>query len=166
MKFVTLIRHAKAGSEDAATADHERPLTARGHAEARALGARLADLAPDLALCSTALRATQTLRDAEAGSGLAVPAEFDRRLYLAPPSYLLDCLTRLPDDAKAVWIVGHNPGLHELVRMLCARTAAMTGSSEAFERFPTSASARFGFETSAWALIETAPVRLLSLDFP
>ena len=62
-RTLVLLRHAKAeaaGSD--APDDAERPLTARGHADAAAAGAWLArhGLLPDVVICSPARRTRQT----------------------------------------------------------------------------------------------------------
>ncbi|MET1010471.1 MAG: histidine phosphatase family protein, partial [Gaiellaceae bacterium] len=63
MKRLHILRHAKSSWDDEGLPDHERPLAPRGEKAA----ARIADhvrsgsVAPDLVLCSTAVRARQTL---------------------------------------------------------------------------------------------------------
>ena len=53
-----LMRHAKSSRDDAAIADHERPLSKRGRSAAKAMGLHLAaaGLVPDLVLCLSAHR--------------------------------------------------------------------------------------------------------------
>lgn len=89
----------------------------------------------DLVLCSSAVRATQTLagvRDALSDHRVSV----EDGLYGASAATLLDRLRAVPADTRGVLLVGHNPGLEELVGALAAR-----GPGDALERvrtrFPT-----------------------------
>ena len=63
MKTLHLLRHAKSSWKDEALDDHERPLSKRGRETAKALGRylRREKIKPDLVVCSTAVRATETL---------------------------------------------------------------------------------------------------------
>jgi phosphohistidine phosphatase len=63
VKNILLLRHAKSAWGDARLEDHERPLNGRGERAAQAMARHLAKKAPrpDLILCSTAVRARQTL---------------------------------------------------------------------------------------------------------
>jgi phosphohistidine phosphatase len=112
-----VLRHAKSSWDDANVADHDRPLNARGEAAARAMGRFLAHRAgpPALALVSTARRARETFD----GLGLELPVSYERELYLAPCAALLARIAKLEDDVACALVIGHNPGLEELV---CALT--------------------------------------------
>lgn len=100
--------------------DHERPLNQRGKQDAPKMGALLKahDIVPQLIISSTAERALQT---AEAA---ALAADFEGELvttsafYLADPEAYLERLAELPDDITSVMVVGHNPGMEELVAEL------------------------------------------------
>src|SRR5258705_13680819 len=63
MKFLHLLRHAKSSWKDPGLNDHDRPLSKRGRQTAKMMAAylRRAKIAPDLVICSTAMRAQQTL---------------------------------------------------------------------------------------------------------
>jgi phosphohistidine phosphatase len=83
-------------------------------------------LIPDLVISSDAVRARATAdaaADAAGYDGEVVP---DRQLYLASPRDILAVLrgARL-HDADIVMIVGHNPGLEELVLHLTAKPEPM-----------------------------------------
>src|SRR5262249_41406064 len=58
-----LLRHAKSSWDDGSLEDFDRPLAPRGEAAAPRMGAYMAahDLAPQLILCSPAVRTRQTL---------------------------------------------------------------------------------------------------------
>jgi len=63
MKSLHLLRHAKSSWKDSGLNDHDRPLNKRGRQTAKMMAAylRRAKIAPDLVICSTAVRAQQTL---------------------------------------------------------------------------------------------------------
>jgi phosphohistidine phosphatase len=63
MKSLHLLRHAKSSWKDPGLNDHDRPLNKRGRQTAKMMAAyfRRAKIAPDLVICSTAVRAHQTL---------------------------------------------------------------------------------------------------------
>jgi phosphohistidine phosphatase len=63
MKTLHLLRHAKSSWKDRGLDDRDRPLSKRCRETARAIAAylRRAKIAPDLVICSTAVRARQTL---------------------------------------------------------------------------------------------------------
>jgi phosphohistidine phosphatase len=66
-------------------------------------------------LSSTAKRARQTARKAIQAAGFTTPVELVHELYLASPSTCIDLLQRLPDGVDCALLVGHNPGLEELL---------------------------------------------------
>jgi phosphohistidine phosphatase len=121
MKILTLFRHAKSSWDDERLDDHDRPLAERGHRDARRMGKRLArrEHRPDLLLTSSALRARQTADYLIAALDLGESrVRTERRIYLASPGDLLQVLEGLDDELRHVLLVGHNPGLTQLVNML------------------------------------------------
>jgi phosphohistidine phosphatase len=128
MYTILLLRHAKSSWKDAALVDHDRPLNGRGRRDAPRVGRYLAeaDLLPDHVLCSTAVRARQTLDAARAewdDSNVSVD-ELDA-LYPTDPDLCSALLRALPDDVGRVLVVGHNPGLEELLTELTGRAEAL-----------------------------------------
>lgn len=142
MRTLILFRHAKAVRPHEAASDEARGLTGRGRREAALAGAAMEDagLKPALALVSTSQRTRET---AEHGlQNLALETRFEDALYHAAPEGVWDAFAA--GDAPSVVIVGHNPGLGELVSMLVHQ--AHDGSKLAREfsgHFPTSAFAAF-----------------------
>lgn len=142
MRTLILLRHAKAVQAHEAPSDKARGLTGRGRRDAAAAGAALEDagLRPTLALVSTAERTRQTAELALANT--AAEARFEDALYHAAPESLWDAFCDA--DAESVIIVGHNPGVAELVAMLVQQ--AHDGSKLAREfagNFPTAAFSAF-----------------------
>ncbi|MEN3535059.1 histidine phosphatase family protein [Microbispora sp. ZYX-F-249] len=113
VRTLVVVRHAKAGHAPGLP-DSERPLTSGGERDARAAGEEIRPLAPGLVLCSPSLR---TRRTAEL-LGLDAPVEVERDIYEAYPDDLLGVLRRTDGEIASVVLVGHNPGVHELVATL------------------------------------------------
>ena len=139
MKRLTLLRHGHAEVEGA-DGDAERALTRRGEQEAWRSAARLAalGLVPQRLLASAAVRTRQTAGIAQASFGLSATAlSPDPRLYLADTFTLLEVIGETDPAIEHLMVVGHNPGLSELVHLLAPRS-----------RFSS-------LETGAWATLET-----------
>lgn len=158
MRTLILFRHAKAVRAHEADSDEARGLTGRGRREAALAGAAMEDagLKPKLALVSTAERTRET---AEHGlANFAIETRFEDALYHAPPEGIWDAFAA--SDAESVVVVGHNPGLGELVSALVHQ--AHDGSKLAREfsgHFPTSAFAAFEIRGD---LLRAAGPRLLA----
>jgi phosphohistidine phosphatase len=149
MKTLTLLRHAKAVIPGAAIEDHQRPLAPRGHHAAAAVGRETK--APELVLCSTSLRTRQTLEDVAAEWKAAPEVSFEEGLYLATPEALLRRIGEIDDRFRTAWIVGHNPGIHELALILAAHMPGRHRFPALAQRFPTAARAVFRSEEKSWA---------------
>ena len=151
MHFLHLLRHAKSAPEDDSTDDRLRQLSRRGRDDARLVATCLPGAlgAIDLVLCSTALRTRETASLVLTGFAAPPPVVFEDGLYLAALPELIGRLRRLEEDIRAVLLIGHNPGLHELALALAA--ADSPGYPALAEgRFPTTARASFVIETG-WA---------------
>lgn len=121
MKTLLLLRHAKSDWDDASLPDHDRPLKKRGIKAAGRMGQVLRDEAPhpDLVLCSTAVRAKETLRLALEAANLSPPTEFREDLYHCSPNQFIETLRQVAEPTPTVLLVGHNPGLEEFLSQLC-----------------------------------------------
>ena len=120
MKTLLVLRHAKSSWDDPARDDHDRPLNKRGWRDAPRIGELVREykLMPDLVVCSDALRARSTAEAMAEAAHYAGRIVLDEHLYLASPEDMLSRLRRVPQNAATVMIVGHNPGLEELVEQL------------------------------------------------
>jgi phosphohistidine phosphatase len=132
-KRVVILRHAKA-THEAGFRDIDRPLTKRGERDAAAVGRflRHQDIAPDLVVCSSSRRTTQTWDAAAAAAGPPVAGadvRYDPAAYDAGADDLVEIVRDTPADIGTLLIIGHNPAVADLV-------AVLTG--DAIE-FPTSA---------------------------
>lgn len=120
-----ILRHGKA--EPLATRDFDRALSTRGIEEAEALARRIPPPGTsDLALVSSAVRTRQTADCLLTGWGLkAWPAiRWEEQGYLAPARFWLNCLADLPDGSRNVYIIGHNPGVSDLIDVLVGNPSA------------------------------------------
>src|SRR2546423_8442596 len=149
MKRLYVLRHAKSAWDDPALADHDRPLAPRGRRAAKAIGRHLRaeGVEPELVLCSSARRARETLERIEPALGRR-RVRVERELYGAGADALLERLHAVPDAVASVMLIGHNPGLEDLVLSL-ARPADKRDEIEA--KFPTAALATLAFDGEHWA---------------
>ena len=127
-----LVRHAKSDWEDTNLDDKQRPLSPRGKKAAVLLGEKIHNLGftPDRILCSTALRATQTLQGIlqvlSQYSQVAVPEllYFDE-LYLASPETITQVVASNHGGKQKIMCIGHNPGIENLATQLAQQTLLM-----------------------------------------
>jgi phosphohistidine phosphatase len=153
MKTLLLLRHAKS-SWDEALPDEKRPLAKRGREAAPEVGRYMAkhDQVPDLILCSTARRTTETLDLILPYFKKGIPIKYEDQLYLAEYPDLLARIRWVDDKFKKLLIIGHNPGLEQL-----AFTLAMASNGpdddqmrRLTEKFPTAALAVITFNFKSW----------------
>jgi phosphohistidine phosphatase len=143
MHKLHLLRHAKS-SWKRDVEDHQRRLNRRGREAARRVGRHFPATADalDLILCSSALRARETMDLFLAGLTILPRHKVEDELYAASQENLMDRLRRLPETDVNVLLVGHNPGLHELAITL-ADTSSLRFQALASGKFPTAARASF-----------------------
>jgi phosphohistidine phosphatase len=160
MRRLLLLRHAKS-DWPAGTPDSERPLAGRGREAAPVMGAYLAaeHLIPDRVLVSPALRARETWDLLAPHLPGDVEVASEPRIYEAPAERLLAVVKEAPDAARALMLVGHNPGFEELATRLVG-----FGDRYAFARlarkYPTAGLAVIDFDTDHWAEIAPRSGRL------
>src|SRR5262245_41235394 len=119
MKTLLILRHAKSSWDDASIGDHDRPLNPRGLKTAPLMGSLIKSnkLVPDVILSSTALRAVETAKLVAKSAGFkkAVPAVAG--FYPGDPVSYIETL-KTQTSAQSIMVIGHNPGLEELVYVL------------------------------------------------
>lgn len=120
MKRLIVLRHAKSSWHDESLTDHDRPLSNRGDHDAPRMAARIGrrGVHAALILTSTARRALDTATILAGALGDAAILQPDPDLYLASPGTLLAILAAQPAAEATIVLVGHNPGLTQLVNML------------------------------------------------
>ncbi len=147
MKTLLLMRHAKSSWDDPGLADHERPLNQRGIKAAKKMGRWLLKTSgvPECVLASSAVRAQETwrlVREVWEASGATIPALSTLpELYHCESTVFPEALSRLPDNATSVLVIGHNPGLEEWL-------ADLVGQAE---EFPTAAMACIEVSINSWS---------------
>ena len=153
MKTLTLLRHAKSGWDDMSLRDFDRPLNAKGQRAAQVVGRNLRTMALtfDRIVASPAVRVVETLAHVERGYGTPLSPDWDRRLYLASVASLIDVIQEQADDVARLLIVGHNPGLEDLVLALVPQSTANPRRNDVEEKFPTASVAVLTFNIDRWA---------------
>jgi phosphohistidine phosphatase len=134
MKRLLLMRHAKSSWDAEGLADFERPLNARGLRDAPLVGGHLRarKFRPDLILSSPAERARKTAAlVAEAAGFEAARLRHDERIYEASAARLVEVVSQIEEDAESVMLVGHNPGMEQLLQLLTGETRRMTTAAVA-----------------------------------
>jgi phosphohistidine phosphatase len=115
-----------------------------------------AEIAPDIVLSSTAIRARQTL-DPIAKRLRPAKVVFENGIYEVPQRQLWTHIPALPEQGQTVLMIGHNPGLHDLALALAdPNSANQLPPSE--RKFPTGALATFSFEEHGRIFDRTAGV--------
>ena len=143
MKRLLILRHAKSSWADSSISDWQRPLNERGLRDAPRAGEWLRDrsLVPDLIITSDAVRARSTAEIVAKAAGYEQGILVEPSLYHAEPEDVLAVLNGVRDQAAAaVLIVGHNPGLEDLVQQLTGEhrglpTAALVSISLSIDRW-------------------------------
>lgn len=119
-RTLILLRHGKSdwSTDDD---DFDRPLKKRGKNASRQAGKwlRTNNRVPDFVVASPAKRAMQTAEISCDAMGIKEKDIYSRKhIYLATPEELLYVLEDCPEQAKCVMLVGHNPGMEDLLYYL------------------------------------------------
>lgn len=143
MKRLYILRHAKSSWSDASLSDFDRPLNDRGLAAAPFMGELMAKRrwVPDIFLSSPAARAVQTARLVLDSSGFGSSLILDDRIYEASPQALKQIVAGLNDDLSSAILVGHNPGIEGLIKLMTGENGPM----------PTAALAVIDIDRQGWA---------------
>jgi phosphohistidine phosphatase len=143
MKTLFILRHAKSSWENADSSDFDRVLNAEGLEEAVFMGNQIGknQIQPDLILCSPAKRAAQTANSVKEAAGLDKEIQFEEKIYEASPLTLLHVISGIEDKNEIVLLVGHNPGLENLIKML-------TGEAQSL---PTAGLAKINLQVQSWS---------------
>ena len=167
MKTLTLLRHAKSAWDDPVARDFDRPLNPKGARAAVAIGQHMRSLGLsfDHVVASPALRVMETVEHLARGYGRAIEPEWDRRLYLASTPMLLDLVHALPPRAEHVLMIGHNPGLAELVLLLAPDAPETSLRREVAVKYPTAGLAELHV-VGDWAALLPGEARLMRFIRP
>lgn len=149
MKRLTLMRHGNAEWKDPAIPDFDRTLNRRGNSEAEVMSRRLSELGlvPTLLMVSPARRAQQTAEIVVRELGIP-PRHLrsEESLYLAEAEDILRVVKGTGPRIPHLMIIGHNPGLSEVARLLAP-------SLESPE-LGTGAMCSLTFDARTWSAVE------------
>lgn len=159
MKTIFLLRHAAAvNAGERAKRDFDRELNGRGREEAARIGKFMAErsIAPQLILCSPSRRTRETIELAMQQAGSQSEMIFDERIYEASINDLLKILASIDDHVNEVLLVGHNPGIEELLVYL----------TNEIRPTPPATFAKMSCEIQSWSEIEVNGAHLEWLVTP
>ena len=142
MKTLWLLRHAKSSWDTPGADDFNRPLNKRGQKTAPLIGKYIKQLKikPNLVLCSPAQRTSQTIKLVLEATKADWEVTYDHHIYAAGLTELLYVLTNTSNKVSTLLLVGHNPGIADLLAWLTATIHA----------FPTCTLAQISLDSNSW----------------
>jgi len=167
MKTLLVLRHAHASRDASAPTDFDRPLDSRGRKEALDIGGMMRARVPifDAIVASPAVRVVETISGVIEGAGGTFEPVHDRRLYNASPETLLEVIREADDKVERLLIVGHNPGLQQLLLHLAEEDRdGLRG--EVAGSYPTAALAELRLAVEHWREVGPRSGRIVSLVRP
>lgn len=152
MKIIGLLRHAKSDWDDMSTRDFDRGLNDRGRKGAALIGDYIRDhgIKWDVMVASPAERVKRTIASAFPE---AEPI-YDSRLYLASSETIMEVIAEHAGDAKAILVIGHNPGLQEVLFDLVSPQNENELFDQAAAKFPTASYAVFECDIDEWSQLK------------
>lgn len=160
-----LLRHAKSSWDDPGLDDKDRPLAPRGDRAADRMRDHfdVEGIDLELVLCSSALRARQTLARVLPALGTTLEVRIEPALYTFDFAVLLDRLTRVSADVASVLLVGHNPAMQELAVRVADRGDRLDDLSR---KYPTAGLAEILFPSGSWDALADQPGELSRFVLP
>ncbi len=168
MRILGLFRHAKSDWQDPRARDFDRPLNERGRKGAAIMGRHIGNhgVRWDRVIASPAVRCAETIEIACEASGRPIAVNWDRRIYLASSATLADLLRETEGDPKSILMVGHNPGLEDLIFDLVPDDGSSPLRDVVEVKFPTAAYAVLELNIDRWADLADKCARLVHLTRP
>lgn len=144
MKTVILMRHADSYPTDFSGYENERPVSVSGLLQIEQMRTQASDIlnAVDFVLCSGIKRAKQTFQAIYSSVPTQTRFMFDDHLYQLTAAELLDKIQWTPAIYNKILIIGHNPGLSQLLEMVV--------SNEKPEHLKTCELALFEADVTNW----------------
>jgi len=157
MKTLLLARHAKS-SWDAAE-DFQRSLSDRGLKDVNLMAQYLSECGYLLhqIITSDALRAQATAEVYEAKLKPSERMITHHDLYLAAADDIVNIARNIPASMSTVMLVGHNPGMHEVLNCFV---------EDKIEDMPSCSVAIVQYDVSCWAEISQHNASLLAFEYP
>jgi phosphohistidine phosphatase len=168
MKTLGIWRHAKSDWNDRSARDFDRPLNARGLKGAALMGKHIASqpIYWERIVASPAVRVAQTIELGAQAAKINPQVRWDRRIYLASSATLIDLLREQEGDPKTILMVGHNPGLEDLIFDLVPDDGSSPLRDLVEEKFPTATFAKLEMDIDSWGDLEDGAARLVQLTRP
>jgi phosphohistidine phosphatase len=168
LKTLGLFRHAKSDWHDPRARDFDRPLNRRGEKGAALIGRHIFNhgVQWDKVLASPAVRVAETIELAAKAAGRPIAVNWDRRIYLASSATLLDLLREQKDDPGTVLMVGHNPGLEDVIFDLVSDDGTSPLRDEVEVKFPTASFAVLELDIVHWDELKDRCGKLVHLTRP
>lgn len=156
MKKLLLIRHAKA-THEGGLADFERPLKPSGLQDAAVMAGRVKEkgIVPKALVSSPALRTISTAHVFSQHLDLPSAQEL-MAIYDASQDQLVDIISMFSDEDDFVGLVGHNPGIGQVLYHLSGEVRDV----------PPGAVALIEFATDTWATVGKKSGKLTYYDAP
>lgn len=145
MKHLWLARHAKSDWSEEGLSDFDRELNKRGLRDAPAMGRWLAarGVKPQVMVTSPARRALHTAELLAEGMGFSKAFIFhEPRIYEAHTGELQEIIEESDDNLDHLMLVGHNPGMTQLVNIL---------GGGPLDNLPTCSIAALTYDVESWA---------------
>ncbi len=158
MKTLYIIRHAKSSWHHPNLKDDNRPLNERGKRDAPFMANLLFEkgIKSELLISSTAVRANATA-DFFEDKLLIGKYILNQNLYLAGIQELLKILSGNFETINSIMIVGHNPGLTDLIEFL---------TNQFFDNLPTCGIVCIELDIESWKEINKGTGKIVFFDYP
>ncbi|PID58938.1 hypothetical protein CSB45_02765 [candidate division KSB3 bacterium] len=160
MKFLYLVRHAKAISTELGINDFKRSLSKQGLQDAQNMGSRLKEkgIKPGLLMSSPADRALETAHIFARELNYPVRKIFLRdAFYDENLSIILEILKNRDESYDTLMLVGHEPSLSQIAALLLKGTEPV---------LRTGAVIGIALEIERWQDLDEAAGTLILFDFP
>lgn len=158
MKTLFVLRHAKSSWDNLDLSDFDRPLNKRGLNTVPLMGEIIFNkgFKPQIILSSPAKRAKQTAILINETAQIQSKISYHEGIYEANPFRLLQIVCELNEKHESVMIVGHNPGLEGLIKILTDEARTM----------PTAALAVIDLSVEKWSEVAVKSGTLRTLICP
>ena len=124
--YLYIMRHAKSDWSGPQISDSERPINKRGTRNAIRVGQWMNENnhIPQKIISSPALRAKETIElvTEQISKFNLEDLTYEDELYLAGFTQLIEFINTFKDKVQSLMLVGHNPGIENLVNYLCDRS--------------------------------------------
>lgn len=159
IKTLYLIHHAKSDWEEPGASDFERGLTKKGYQDINTIGSYLLlrGIVPDLMISSSALRAQETADKLAGKVGFEGPLLYLSELYFTPPETILETVMLQEEEARIIFLVGHNPQLTAFTNML---------TDEHVSKIPSMGVVAINFDIVSWQELEEKKGEIDFFIFP